>query len=265
MEIGSKIEKYENTKIFQKPPDHNQIKVKFPIKKKPSLVEKDIDVATQESDSSGKNSALLEEFIVTYGKKTVKMHKTFENDGILLVDRSKNTAILKNSNDKIVGSESKFNRELFEGLRIEIDDKLIEIIEPKNEKKKYQLDQPSTSKISTYTPPNKKLKTEFPESATANRNLQKLTNDPKDQKPVTSKKNSFVLPEPSYEHQWKFNVERKPVCAVVVPDCLTEVLRPHQKEGVIFLYKCVMGFNSISNVEYFGCILADEMGIGECF
>lgn len=51
--------------------------------------------------------------------------------------------------------------------------------------------------------------------------------------------------------------------------CLTQVqvidpylgrhLRPHQREGVSFMYECVMGLKS---PEHLGCILADEMGLG---
>jgi SNF2 family DNA or RNA helicase len=36
-------------------------------------------------------------------------------------------------------------------------------------------------------------------------------------------------------------------------------LRPHQREGVAFLYECLMGLRSD---QYSGCLLADEMGLG---
>lgn len=36
-------------------------------------------------------------------------------------------------------------------------------------------------------------------------------------------------------------------------------LRSHQREGVSFMYECVMGLKS---PEHLGCILADEMGLG---
>ena len=36
-------------------------------------------------------------------------------------------------------------------------------------------------------------------------------------------------------------------------------LRPHQREGVTFMYSCVMGTRNVSQA---GCILADEMGLG---
>lgn len=47
---------------------------------------------------------------------------------------------------------------------------------------------------------------------------------------------------------------------VVVDPVLCRVLRPHQREGVQFMYDCVTG---VKIPEYFGCILADDMGLGK--
>ncbi|CAD5206385.1 unnamed protein product [Bursaphelenchus okinawaensis] len=47
---------------------------------------------------------------------------------------------------------------------------------------------------------------------------------------------------------------------VVVDPSLSSVLRPHQREGVKFMYDCVTG----KIIEgYHGCIMADEMGLGK--
>ncbi len=46
----------------------------------------------------------------------------------------------------------------------------------------------------------------------------------------------------------------------MVDPLLCKHLRPHQREGVLFLYRCVMGF-SVANM--YGAILADEMGLGK--
>ncbi|KAJ7509970.1 DNA repair protein, SNF2 family [Mycena galericulata] len=48
--------------------------------------------------------------------------------------------------------------------------------------------------------------------------------------------------------------------AVVIDPLLTKVLRPHQVEGVKFLYKCTTGM-LVDN--QYGCIMADEMGLGK--
>ncbi|KAF9580599.1 DNA-dependent ATPase protein rad54 [Lunasporangiospora selenospora] len=51
-----------------------------------------------------------------------------------------------------------------------------------------------------------------------------------------------------------------PKVHVMVDPVLGRVLRPHQVEGVKFMYKCVTG-GVLPNV--FGCIMADEMGLGK--
>ncbi|KAJ7172386.1 DNA repair protein, SNF2 family [Mycena filopes] len=47
---------------------------------------------------------------------------------------------------------------------------------------------------------------------------------------------------------------------VVIDPRLTKVLRPHQVEGVKFMYKCTTGM-LVDN--QYGCIMADEMGLGK--
>lgn len=50
------------------------------------------------------------------------------------------------------------------------------------------------------------------------------------------------------------------VVAVVVDPYISQYLRVHQREGVAFLYRSVMGF---STKDYYGSILADAMGLGK--
>ncbi|KAL7537050.1 hypothetical protein ACHAXR_007557 [Thalassiosira sp. AJA248-18] len=45
-----------------------------------------------------------------------------------------------------------------------------------------------------------------------------------------------------------------------VPPVLAKWLRPHQREGVQFVYECVMGLKDFNGA---GCILADDMGLGK--
>jgi DNA repair and recombination protein RAD54B len=47
---------------------------------------------------------------------------------------------------------------------------------------------------------------------------------------------------------------------VVVDPILCRHLRPHQKEGVKFLYECITGIKDFNGR---GAILADEMGLGK--
>ncbi|KAK0545840.1 DNA-dependent ATPase protein rad54 [Tilletia horrida] len=52
----------------------------------------------------------------------------------------------------------------------------------------------------------------------------------------------------------------KPKVPVLVDPRLAKVLRPHQVEGVKFLYRCATGL-TVENAH--GCIMADEMGLGK--
>ncbi|KEF57020.1 uncharacterized protein A1O9_07210 [Exophiala aquamarina CBS 119918] len=50
------------------------------------------------------------------------------------------------------------------------------------------------------------------------------------------------------------------VVDVVLDPAVGQHLRPHQREGVKFLYECVMGLRDFNGQ---GCILADDMGLGK--
>ncbi|KAL6308182.1 SNF2 family N-terminal domain-containing protein [Sparassis latifolia] len=71
---------------------------------------------------------------------------------------------------------------------------------------------------------------------------------------------AVVMKAPTKEHVAKYNRKNLPVVAVVIDPVLARHLRPHQVEGVKFLYECVMG---LRKHEGQGCILADEMGMGK--
>ena len=58
----------------------------------------------------------------------------------------------------------------------------------------------------------------------------------------------------------KKQVDDHPKVPVVIDPRLAKVLRPHQVEGVKFLYRCVTG---LIDEKANGCIMADEMGLGK--
>jgi DNA repair and recombination RAD54-like protein len=82
--------------------------------------------------------------------------------------------------------------------------------------------------------------------------------------------------ELSPQEQLKVDDSKKEVHVVVDP-VLSKVLRPHQREGVKFMYECVTGKFILSSYSYaiiilfsgkqidgyHGCIMADEMGLGK--
>ncbi|KAK9475090.1 SNF2 family N-terminal domain-containing protein [Dipodascopsis tothii] len=65
--------------------------------------------------------------------------------------------------------------------------------------------------------------------------------------------NALVMPRPAI-------TSGREVVDVVVDPYLARHLRPHQREGVTFLYECVMGMKSTAGC---GALLADEMGLGK--
>ncbi|KAF4567723.1 helicase [Pleurotus pulmonarius] len=71
---------------------------------------------------------------------------------------------------------------------------------------------------------------------------------------------ALLMKAPTKEHQSLFNKKNLTVVPVVLDPILARHLRPHQVEGVRFLYECVM---SMRKHEGQGCILADEMGLGK--
>ncbi|XP_068949198.1 DNA repair and recombination protein RAD54-like isoform X1 [Petaurus breviceps papuanus] len=73
---------------------------------------------------------------------------------------------------------------------------------------------------------------------------------------------ALVLYEPpplSAHDQLKLDREKLPVHVVVDP-ILCKILRPHQREGVKFLWECVTSRRIPGS---HGCIMADEMGLGK--
>ncbi|KAJ5682864.1 DsDNA-dependent ATPase (Rad54b) [Penicillium macrosclerotiorum] len=65
---------------------------------------------------------------------------------------------------------------------------------------------------------------------------------------------ALVMPRPASVPQGKYVVD------VVVDPVLSKSLRQHQREGVQFLYECVMGMRPFNGE---GAILADDMGLGK--
>lgn len=68
------------------------------------------------------------------------------------------------------------------------------------------------------------------------------------------------MPHPPLDLNWCNDNDEQKILEVSVDGCLASMLRPHQREGVVFLYKCIMGMN---DPNFMGAILADEMGLGK--
>ena len=72
---------------------------------------------------------------------------------------------------------------------------------------------------------------------------------------------ALVLQAPAGMLEVPPSVPRSGDVAVVVDPLLCTHLRPHQREGVAFLWECTMGLRR--ETQGVGCILADDMGLGK--
>ncbi|PWN42131.1 hypothetical protein IE81DRAFT_143270 [Ceraceosorus guamensis] len=75
---------------------------------------------------------------------------------------------------------------------------------------------------------------------------------------------AIIMKRPDEAHAKRYNRHNYPIVDVVVDPILGRALRPHQVEGVRWLYERVMGMNDEKSDQYGqGAILADEMGLGK--
>ncbi|OTF71738.1 DNA repair and recombination protein RAD54-like protein [Euroglyphus maynei] len=72
--------------------------------------------------------------------------------------------------------------------------------------------------------------------------------------------NALILYEPPPVNAQEKLTNKEYKVHVVVDPVLCNVLRPHQREGVKFMWDCVTG---VRIADQFGCIMADEMGLGK--
>ncbi|ELR14933.1 DNA repair and recombination protein RAD54B, putative [Acanthamoeba castellanii str. Neff] len=190
-------------------------------------------------------------------KYSRKKHKTY-NDGVLVIKEGK-ICILKDMQAKEIGKTSSYpakelvdlgpgNSLCFSGKELEILDE----ITPEN----YQsgsvfLDEvEAKGGVAPAPTPKLKIPTKFKSHAVG------------DGKPTVKEikprhainEDSVVLFNPTAASD-----PNGPLTAVVVDPYVGNILQPHQREGVKFLYECTMGLKGPGR----GCILADEMGLGK--
>nr|CAD7459038.1 unnamed protein product [Timema tahoe] len=175
-------------------------------------------------------------FTVLWGKQTKKKHKTWEGDGTLEVTNC--STILKDVGGQVLGRAGRVRLELLEeGGQLNVGSKEVQIVE------------------AIYTNENKR-----PASETTIATPQLVPKRPRRTLLLSAKHETLKMPPPSHQHQWHHNPGHLPVTEVSVDPCLTRVLRPHQRTGLVFLYECVVGMRLDGHC---GAILADEMGLGK--
>ncbi|XP_068426910.1 DNA repair and recombination protein RAD54B [Clinocottus analis] len=225
------------------------------------------------SDSACSRDA-VRYFSVMWCKASKKKHKRWEGDAVLLT-RGR-TATLKDMEGKDIGKGSGYKvsvlASLSEGETLMIGGKEIEVMgvisaEDFARGRCFQEVQVQNEELHTKSapPPSRSLvskrfcsptllgKADHPGSQLEEEQVYRPRHDP-------LAPGALVMPRPSPNHQWSNNKSGLPVVDVVVDPFLTNQLRPHQRDGLLFLYECVMGLRAVG---HYGAILADEMGLGK--
>ncbi|ORX54329.1 hypothetical protein BCR36DRAFT_410865 [Piromyces finnis] len=197
---------------------------------------------------------------VVWRKKTTKKNKTWEGDGILIVNGK--SLLLKDEDGKDIAKGQDRNKSLEEGVTLYLGQKEFEIMSVLDEKQYtsgrcFLKLSDNTKSISTGMPSIHQNKFKCP--LTAKNQVKKKEIVPVPKYSITGE-NALIMPRPTSEYCRIHNPRKRPIVDVVVDPLLTNVLRPHQREGITFLYECIMG---MKNYNGNGCILADEMGLGK--
>ncbi|XP_029033469.1 DNA repair and recombination protein RAD54B-like isoform X1 [Osmia bicornis bicornis] len=218
-----------------------------------TTIQKENDVINTNKDKDNvanvENSATPAEkmvFNVVIGKQSTRKHKKWEDDGILEV-KGKH-AILKDTEDNVIHTSVVNPKILVEGFRMYMGNKEIEIVDKVLCTKSILNEVP---KETIPEPPKKKFKSTNSGPYIPFNLLQqglKLIYDP------------LVMPAIYASKSWMEDETPENEIEVSVDACLVNVLRPHQRHGIIFLYECIMGLKTCN---YYGAILADEMGLGK--
>uniref|UniRef100_A0A8D2AGL3 DNA repair and recombination protein RAD54B n=1 Tax=Sciurus vulgaris TaxID=55149 RepID=A0A8D2AGL3_SCIVU len=215
----------------------------------------------EESDS------LIKYFNVVWCKPSKKKHKKWEGDAILIVKGRSFT--LKDLEGKDIGRgigyKFKELEKIEEGQTLMIAGKEIEIMgiippDDFNSGRCFQLGGGSPATPSSQAARkcfSNPFKSVCKPSSKENRQNGSQNCKPRHDPHAP---NSLVMPRPDKNHQWMFNKNHFPLVDVVIDPHLVYHLRPHQKEGIKFLYETVMGMRMNGRC---GAILADEMGLGK--
>jgi len=207
-------------------------------------------------------------FNVVWGKMSKKKHKKWEGDGILVTKGR--TASLKDLEGKEIARSSGYKstelESLQEGSTLCIGGKEIEVMgsiraEDYLSGKCFQqsvVSSPSLKAVSRL--PSKQTGLLKPFVCNVKRDKTVETRRVVTPRHDVNTPGALVMPRPSATHQLEHNRDGLEIVDVAVDPHLSQHLRPHQREGVVFLYECVMGLRNFNGN---GAILADDMGLGK--
>lgn len=243
--------------------------------------------ASSQSEKKAEDDKQCIYYFCTWRKPTGKKHKTWDGDGVVTVRGSR--VKLQNDDGKpmgeavckgplMIGSEAFVgNKEIEIGEMIAREDymagrpfigknksappapSLKEINGTKNVTKKEQEKHNklvSTQKDQVNNQVSKSARTQKPFQSVVSADYQPADVNLEVPTPRHSvdAENALIMRRPNSVPKGKQIVD------VVIDPILSQKLRKHQREGVAFLYECVMGMKDYDGE---GAILADEMGLGK--
>jgi DNA repair and recombination protein RAD54B len=226
---------------------------------------------------------------VLYRKYSNKKHKTWEGDGELILNLSKNFAIIKNEDGLVIGKLKDADKVIYKnefrcsGFEFQLDEEIINSKQPKlnlpsmpsqsstvlhstvTKFKSPLINKPNNININRISPSTEKLGKgkNITEVSTkkSKSSVTKSTNIKQKKSTDTLLYDISNIPDPLFMPDPPRSIDESEIPKKVVVDpSLSCKLRPHQREGVKFLYRCLMGLN---NKDMRGAILADEMGLGK--
>ncbi|ETN66628.1 DNA repair and recombination protein RAD54 [Anopheles darlingi] len=242
-------------------------------------------------------------FKVVWGKISTRKHKTWEGDGTLEVS-GRSALLRDETGKVISTASGLKLEEVTEGIQIIVGSKEVEVLEritestepvsncsknvasankiprilkppstsfkaPEQRKTAPDQLQPDISSHDSLTEKDSFTKVDTTPSVPVNRQFKPIATytapdegSKNDQAEVVE---PLFMKKPSFEHRFHHNPNNElTVADVQVPACLARHLRPHQRDGVAFLYECVTGMRMMEPPGgYYGAILADEMGLGK--
>lgn len=196
-------------------------------------------------------------FEVLYRKCSNKKHKPWDGDGTIVISTVTKQATLENSEGKSI-TKGRINNNTFEeGSIVKIGFYEVELGSPidraiylsgraflKSASTESSVPTPIKN-MTTYQAPLR------PGVISSISGALRRTTKVKGARHDPNAEGSVVLTRPK---------TKKEIVDVVIDPLISQYLRPHQKEGVQFLYECVMGMRDYQGK---GAILADEMGLGK--
>lgn len=208
-------------------------------------------------------------FNVVWGKMSKKKHKKWEGDGILIT-KGRNASLKDLEGKEIAkgtGYKSSELESLQEGNTLCIGGKEIEVMSCLNAEdylsgkcfQQHAVSSPPVINIFS-KPPSKQTGLHKPFVCNVKRDVKTETRKAVTPRHDVNSPGALVMPRPSASHQLEHNRGGLDIIDVVVDPHLSQHLRPHQREGVVFLYECVMGLRNFNGN---GAILADDMGLGK--